>query len=67
MLEEDIDIKEEKEAKIKEWIYKLKFNIAKSEEYFNKADEIIDKFNENLFIEELNEKEKKLLLKEVKA
>ena len=64
---EDIETKEEKEAKIKEWIYKLKSNIAKSEEYFNKADEIIDKFNENLFIEELDEKEKKLLLNRNKS
>ena len=64
---EDIETKEEKEAKIKEWIYKLKSNIAKSEEYFNKADEIIDKFNENLFIEELDEKEKKLLLNRSKS
>lgn len=64
---EDIETKEEKETKIKEWIYKLKSNIAKSEEYFNKADEIIDKFNENLFIEELDEKEKKLLLNRSKS
>ena len=64
---EDIETKEEKEAKIKEWIYKLKSNIAKSEEYFNKVDEIIDKFNENLFIEELDEKEKKLLLNRSKS
>ena len=64
---EDIETKEEKEAKIKEWIYKLKSNIAKSEEYFNKVDEIIDKFNENLFVEELDEKEKKLLLNRSKS
>ena len=67
MVEEDIETREEKEAKIKEWIYKLKSNIAKSEEYFNKVDEIIDKFNENLFIEELDEKEKKLLLNRSKS
>ncbi|MGM9978468.1 MAG: hypothetical protein ACI33J_06690 [Clostridium sp.] len=67
MVEEDKETKEEKEAKIKEWIYKLKFNIAKSEEYFNKVDEIIDKFNENLFGEELDEKEKKLLLNRSKS
>ncbi len=67
MVEEDIETREEKEAKIKEWIYKLKSNIDKSKEYFNKADEIIDKFNENLFIEELDEKEKKLLLNRNKS
>ena len=67
MVEEDKETKEEKETKIKEWIYKLKCNIDKSKEYFNKADEIIDKFNENLFIEELDEKEKKLLLNRSKS
>ena len=67
MVEEDKETKEEKETKIKEWIYKLKCNIDKSKEYFNKADEIIDKFNENLFIEELDEKEKNLLLNRSKS
>lgn len=67
MVEEDIETREEKEAKIKEWIYKLKSNIDKSKEYFNKADEIIDKFNENLFIEELDEKEKNLFLNRSKS
>lgn len=67
MVEEDKETKEEKEAKIKEWIYKLKSNIDKSKEYFNKVDEIIDKFNENLFVEELDEKEKKLLLNRSKS
>ena len=62
MVEEDKETREEKEAKIKEWIYKLESNIARSKGYFNKIDKIIDKFNENLFLEELDEKEKKLLL-----
>lgn len=67
MVEEDKETEEEKETQIKEWIYKLKFNIDKSKEYFNKVDEIIDKFNENLFIEELDEKEKNLLLNRSKS
>ncbi|MCI6188493.1 MAG: hypothetical protein MSA89_02575 [Clostridium sp.] len=67
MVEEDKETKEEKETQIKEWIYKLKCNIDKSKEYFNKTNEIIDKFNENLFIEELDEKEKNLLLNRSKS
>ena len=38
---EDIETKEEKEAKIKEWIYKLKSNIAKSEELEEKKKKIL--------------------------